>query len=484
VTKMTEEALQEHLEPEQEYFLTRMADLENIGNHQVVISPDSSSRLNFGLQHTEKNPAKEILYKKVEKGSPGVLAPKTKSTNRKRNPPSKSPSDENIENISDNKQRLHNEHKVSDKSKSSFSKQVPAFTSSNTLTLTSPVSLDSQIAAFSSTKSSVPSSVPNLGSISSTKSSSTFSVPDLSSKSAQPSLSKLSTLGSSGPSIPKLGGGTLQNTSNNFSIPALGSLAKLSQTDSSLKSGGQSLNTNTKFSIPAIGSLSSLSQTDSASNTSLKSLANQGLISTTTGSSFKIPDLGSLGSSKVITSTSSGGTLPNLGSLSISTTGGGGSSSSLSALANLHLSSEVTTNDSVSEVSKNKENILEKELNLAESEDVIDLTSALKTLSNDKISATETCEDETTKPLPTKLLISDLTKLKSNLLKKESSSLGKVLSIRWRWKNKREKVILPALFLDQNRFMFDQPSPDDVVLKAQTQSKSFLSRAKTASPCR
>jgi len=488
VTKMTDEALQEHLEPEQEYFLSRMADLENISISQVVINPESSSvaRLNFGLKHIEQN--HENASKKLDKRSYGVLVPKTKSTNRKRNPPSKSPSDENIENISDNKQKLDQQ---CDKLKplASFSKQVPGKSSSinsisNSPILTSPV-LESQI---TSTITPISSSLLPTSTLLS-KSSSTISVPDLSSSSAKPSLSNLATLGNSVSSIPKLGGSTLQSSTKNtkFSIPALGSLAKSSQIDSALKSEGQGLmNTNTKFSIPAIGALSSLSQTDPATpNTSLKSLASQGLNSTATGSSFKIPELGSLGSSKTITNKSSGGTLPNLASLQISTsTGNEGPNSSLSALANLHLASEVPKDDTVDEVSRNKGSVLKKEVKVTEIEDVIDLTSALKTFSDEKIGVTKSSEDEITKSLPTKLLITDLTKLKSNLLKKECSSLGKVLSIRWRWKTKRDKIVLPTLFLEDGRFKFDEPSPDDVVLKAQTQSKSFLSRAKTASPCR
>ena len=49
-----------------------------------------------------------------------------------------------------------------------------------------------------------------------------------------------------------------------------------------------------------------------------------------------------------------------------------------------------------------------------------------------------------------------------------------VFYFRWQWKTERERVTLPTLFTEADRFSFATPSPDDIVMKAQSQSRSFL----------
>ncbi len=53
-----------------------------------------------------------------------------------------------------------------------------------------------------------------------------------------------------------------------------------------------------------------------------------------------------------------------------------------------------------------------------------------------------------------------------------------IFCFRWKWKTERESVTLPSLFTEPDRFSFATPSPDDIVMKAQSQSRSFLNTAR------
>jgi len=109
----------------------------------------------------------------------------------------------------------------------------------------------------------------------------------------------------------------------------------------------------------------------------------------------------------------------------------------------------------------------------------IDLLSALKIESN--VNDVPMLENiKIPKPDPPKaidlnIFVSSTTyaKVRSILSKKTKSSFGVTLTRRWSRKVPRTKIELKYSFQNVDPFKFDKPSPDDVVLEAQKQSRAF-----------
>ena len=96
-----------------------------------------------------------------------------------------------------------------------------------------------------------------------------------------------------------------------------------------------------------------------------------------------------------------------------------------------------------------------------------------------KISQELVVREEVVSPVIS-LLCPSLSSLQPGLRKRQSSSLGRVVARKWRRLEPHTplRIILPSHGLAS--FTFSSPSPDDVVLAAQSQSRAFT-RPATAS---
>jgi len=507
--------IQEHLEPEQELFLSRMAELQqlNLSSNEpeqttTGIMAVNAARINFGLpvhQVSPKLPEKlpKVKQKSSDKGFSGILAPKSKTICRSiRSTTPKLPSEENNENISNNTPKTSALPKKENPltSTSSYSHSSTKSASNSPLMTTKvPKNEDGKIPEVSNLKylNSNPSAftIPTLGGLSNLK----------------PSLIGLSTNNTTS-TVPSLGGLSKQSsTSSTFTIPNLGGLVdnKSKPTNFTIPSLGGLADTKTNpgsFTIPSLGGLASVNTNSEASKPlSLGGLAasktnkepftipNLGGLKDNKTNAFTIPSLGGLTATKsdtgsfnipnfggVTESKPSVFSIPSLQGLNISSTTPP-SSSSLSSLANMHLSVQQTispSNDPKQEELEDKASEAPHFQTPEPAEEIIDLMAALKSGKDLKYSPEKIEESMTLKTQHTKLLITDLRKIKTMLLKKSSSSIGKVITTRWQWKTERESVILPTLFTEPDRFSFATPSPDDIIMKAQSQSRSFLNTAR------
>jgi len=156
---------------------------------------------------------------------------------------------------------------------------------------------------------------------------------------------------------------------------------------------------------------------------------------------------------------------------------------SLGSLASNHLSSNSTSATLASssqfkipaifgpKVSTGSVEIYQLRARSASPEAEIDLMAALQLSS-----VVQEVAEEVEKPCAAKkivLSVPDLLELKSNLRKRKKSPFSQVLTRKWARTNpfKQISIILPSS--DVQLFRFDIPSPDDIVLNAQSQSKAF-----------
>jgi len=109
----------------------------------------------------------------------------------------------------------------------------------------------------------------------------------------------------------------------------------------------------------------------------------------------------------------------------------------------------------------------------------IDLLSALKIESNANddpmLENIKIPKPDPPKAIDLNIFVSSTTfaKVRSILSKKTKSSFGVTLTRRWSRKVPRTKIGLKYSFQNVDPFKFDKPSPDDVVLEAQKQSRAF-----------
>jgi len=102
----------------------------------------------------------------------------------------------------------------------------------------------------------------------------------------------------------------------------------------------------------------------------------------------------------------------------------------------------------------------------------IDLMSALK-LGAGGQEVLEDMKTEEVEVIKVELVVPDISRINSELRKRKRSAFSKVITRKWARSDIPTKVIIRLPTNNIPVFQFDQPSPDDVVLKAQSQSKAF-----------
>ena len=102
----------------------------------------------------------------------------------------------------------------------------------------------------------------------------------------------------------------------------------------------------------------------------------------------------------------------------------------------------------------------------------IDLMSALKLGAGgqDILEETKTAEVEVVK---VELVVPDISRISSELRKRKRSAFSKVITRKWARSDPPIKVVIRLPTNNISVFQFDEPSPDEIVLKAQSQSKAF-----------
>jgi len=263
-----------------------------------------------------------------------------------------------------------------------------------------------------------------------------------------------------------LGSGT---TSKQDSRPSLSSLASnhLASESSAEKS---------KFTLGSLASSNTVSS-DPNSKFTLGSLAKFTLTSSDTISKFT---LGSLANSSP-----DPGSKFTLGSLANSSSASSDAKSkfTLGSLASSHLGSSNPSEKSNSSQftipaifgSKLSPSIqpagIAKERSVSP-EVEIDLMSALKLNSAEQMITDEElpAEKET---IRIEIIVPDISRIRSNLRKRKRSSFSKVITKKWA----RIQMFQPLnIYLPTNNisvFQFEEPSPDDIVIKAQSMSRAF-----------
>lgn len=272
------------------------------------------------------------------------------------------------------------------------------------------------------------------------------------------------------------------NTGGRMNEPSLGSLARNHLDGRGLVPSLASLTVS-----PSTGNLST-----SSGEQSLGSLAANHL------SGLKIPGSShSLGSLATTNSEhcSSQDNISNTSSLSLGTLASThlevGGKSSLGSLASNHLSA-IPTGPSLgslaavhlssqslgSHFSKYPEKKFSDTLE-AEPVKVVDLTSALKPNSLEAATPAPVLKRgvvqvQIKEKVNVSLLVHDLSSAPRTLQKRCASSFGRVVSRKWRRLEDRQplKIKLPA-YQHLPSFVFDTPSPDDIVKSAQAQSRAF-----------
>merc|ERR1719209_1604235 len=117
---------------------------------------------------------------------------------------------------------------------------------------------------------------------------------------------------------------------------------------------------------------------------------------------------------------------------------------------------------------------------------VVDLTSALKPNSLEPATTAPVLKKgvqvQIKEKINVSLLVHDLSSAPRTLQKRCASSFGLVVSRKWRRLEERQplKIKLPA-YQHLPAFVFDTPSPDDIVKSAQAQSRAFRPPATAAS---
>lgn len=278
---------------------------------------------------------------------------------------------------------------------------------------------------------------------------------------------------------------------------SLSSLASshLSSLPSSSSSGGlqlESLSSSSGAGCLQIGSLSSMT---SGPGHSLKSLASSHLSSVSENTQLNStlmplsqrglpasqdkenrPTLGSLASNHLMTVAAGSSSNFNLGLPKLNNDLSN-SKPSLNSMANNYLKSETPA----SSFKIPCLNAMEIPSQRADSPDQqeIDLLSALKIESNTNekpaIENVKLPKPEPQKEIDLNIFVSPKTysKVKSILSKKTKSSFGLTLTRKWTRRESKTKIELKYNFKNIEEFKFDKPSPDDVVMEAQKQSRAF-----------
>jgi len=103
----------------------------------------------------------------------------------------------------------------------------------------------------------------------------------------------------------------------------------------------------------------------------------------------------------------------------------------------------------------------------------IDLMSALKhsSASQEKVFNSE--DEVKEQVVKVELTVPDLSRIKSELRKRKRSEFSKVITRKWTRLDSPSPVVISLPSNRLNVFQFTEPSPDDIVLKAQSQSKAF-----------
>lgn len=317
----------------------------------------------------------------------------------------------------------------------------------------------------------------------------------------------LGSLGSSSPGCLSLPSGTLSGilptnklTGNEGTGISLNSLANSHLGGNSGLSGSQTsgltLNSLTSKPSSGIGGLSDLASKSEAVRPSLGALASNHL----SGSQASRPSLGALASNHLCESQASRPTLGALASNHLSSSSAPSESKapglSLSSLATSHLAAgssglattslvsfpKASTDSSSSNTSqqftipaifgpKTCPHTIPKERS-ASPEVEIDLMSALKlgAAGQDILEETKTAEVQVVKA---ELIVPDISRISSELRKRKRSAFSKVITRKWARSDPPTKVTIRLPTNNIPVFQFGEPSPDEIVLKAQSQSKAF-----------
>jgi len=502
---------QENLEPEQRFFLSRLVELEDKSTARLS-QPSIPSRLNFGLPQQADpkiyptTPETARRFKKNDKGYFGVINQQLKQQPRKDQGGNKAAgfTKQSDSSSSSDSCKTRNEQGSPLHSPSLRSKQF--LVNKDTLSRTKPLAssqcvnsleglaskpASSPIECLKSVGSLSSNEIPTLSKLSDQSKQTNFTIPSLGGISSQPLISSFSipTLGAvtkSSFTIPTLGGAIKQPSKPSFTIPTLG--------------GATNQPSKPSFTIPTLGGA-----TNQPSKPSFTIPTLGGAVDQPAKSGFSIPpSLRGAGPDKPI-----GGSLSSLANLhlgsnpsnfSVPSLGGsprdpGSPSARLSSLADLHLAQTgqqqtLRLLPSLSLKPQQQDLTPKKEIG-EEPELEIDLSSALKGIEPNSASQEKQQDEERVEVRTT--ILADLSNLKGRrflLARKSPSAFGKVVNKRWRRGEGRKAVRvfselrgIQPFFKKEcgiEWFSFTEPSPDDIVKKAQSQSRAFLNRASPA----
>ena len=509
--------MEPELEPEQKVFLQRLAEIDQNSCAAVSHGPvaaAANSRFNFGLEQKEGGERSLLMSRwKNDKGYAGVV--------------NRSPSNER-------KQRINSRKKENNNRGTDRHDKGKTVAKSNTIPdenarLVTVSRSNSNKSTGEKVKPLSRANSPSFGTVmqqlepSNKPSASSLGITPLGKSSDKPSTFTLPTTLGKVQSTSVLGNSESKSTSA-FTMPA-----QLKPNDkpstvtlpTNIISTTSEYKSTSSFEIPSLGKLSDKPSTFTlptnlaqVKSTSVQSTSSLGMTSLSKPSTFTLPtSLGQLPSnlgvkpeamslSKLGDVTSKGGfTIPpllsstkttdqkiqsggitlsslanlQLGQPSTKLTDGSTGKMSLSSLANLHLSTAPPSTSSFTLPSLAGP-LVSATVREPSPELDIDLSLALK-LNN--VTEEQPLDDDSMMPAKAleTIILADLTNIRSTLRLNIASSTGKVVCKRWRRRNAYSPLQFRLIVeTDIERFAFDEPSPDDVVKKAQGQSRSFANR--------
>jgi len=168
---------------------------------------------------------------------------------------------------------------------------------------------------------------------------------------------------------------------------------------------------------------------------------------------------------------------PSLGSLGSSSSGGIPNSSQFTIPAIFGPKPVTTPSPCTDKKQRDKERSVSPDVE-------IDLMSALNLSSAGQESLTQLKEDIKEEVKIVELTVPDLSRIKSDLRKRKRSEFSKVITRKWARREVHNPVIISLPTNNITVFQFTEPSPDDIVMKAQSQSKAFNRPSPVRQPVR